>query len=103
MQGWLMGNQRLVRICTVAFAAAMAAFGAAHLLAQTRLSNRDTAPEPIQLTTRPVLTAIPDHEDFATIAVGSSQSDESGEDTIDPAPDPVVIQTTVDRTTSVRQ
>ncbi|HEY2663370.1 MAG TPA: hypothetical protein VGI47_03455, partial [Candidatus Binataceae bacterium] len=76
----------MARICTVAFAAVMAALGAAHLLAQGRQSNRDTAPDPIQLRTRSILTAIPDRDDFATIAVGASQSDESTEDSTGPAP-----------------
>jgi murein DD-endopeptidase MepM/ murein hydrolase activator NlpD len=103
MQSWLLGNQRFARVCTVVLVAAMAAFGAAHLLAQDRQSNREAAPEPVRLTTHAVLTAIPDRDDFETIAVGSSQSDESSEDTIDPAPDPVAIRTTIDRTTSVKQ
>jgi len=101
MQGWLLGNQRFARICIVALVAVMAAFGVAHLLAQGRQSNRETAPEPVQ--PYPILTAIPDHDGFETIAVGSSRSEESAEDTIDPAPDPLVIRTTVDRTTSVKQ
>jgi murein DD-endopeptidase MepM/ murein hydrolase activator NlpD len=98
-----MGNQRLARIGTVVCAAVMAAWGAAHLLAPGRQSNPNLTPDPVQLSTRSILTAIPDRDDFATIAVGSSQSDELTEDSTGPAPDPVVIRTTVDRTTSVRQ